>query len=337
MIVYPTLRISRNKTERLSRRDLIVTADGFAGVFFGGHLHYIKPDGEIVLSDFPTRQTGFVLAKNFQGQLAHVFTSNSLKYEKIFLPNDEDLFELASMGIDAAVICLRIRSRSNNNTENIYNRAISLRPRYKMLKALTYSEAGEYFLKAQLLDPVLAKIDIKHFAQPFGSGHFHANIEKSNSFTASNYLNDSVQSLSLPQTITYKTAQKYIVKNIFLQNSIKQEKADLFMEKDRLNFRELSRNSEPFETISQELANMYPSWTSKTKKRLRSMAEEVVYRVCSNKELTESYDEKVLLNHAQNLSVFCALQFCRDNNEKRRIKNLFNAGARKLGQLINLP
>ena len=76
--------------------------------------------------------------------------------------------------------------------------------------------------------------------------------------------------------------------------------------------------------------------TNDTKKRFSRMAEEAVYRICSNRYLNTLYNDKSLEQHALNLSIFSASQFCRDTNDQRRIKSFFNAGARKLGDLVHL-
>ena len=57
MIIYPKLKLPNNVSESFSRRDIVVTDDGYAGVFFGGNLHYVSSDGTLCLTDFPPSPT----------------------------------------------------------------------------------------------------------------------------------------------------------------------------------------------------------------------------------------------------------------------------------------
>jgi hypothetical protein len=337
MIIYPNLKLTHDKSDTLSRRDIVITADGFAGVFFGGHLHYVKPNGELILSAFPPTQTKFTSVQNSKGDILFFEAPNITVFEKIVLPNNQDLYELSSMGIDAAVICLRIKSRSSDTADEIYQRSLRLRPRYQNYKALTFSEATEYYMRLKIIDPIIAQLKVSYFAHPFGSGHFHSNIEKSAPFTVSDYFQKHYQPLGIPRTLSTQNAQKYIIQNIFFQNSIKQEHADLFMEKDRLNFVNLNFNSPQFTTPSRELEALCRSMTKETKNRFRKMAGEAIYRICSERHLNKHFTASALTQHASNLSIFCASQFCRDAKDRHRIKSFFNAGARKLGHLTNLP
>jgi len=336
MIIYPNLRLSHDNSKTLSRRDLMIAENGYASVMFAGNLHYIKSNGEVVLTDYPPSQINFVPAREFSGSILYFDPPDITHFEKIVLPDNEDLYELSSMGVDAAVICLRVRSRSSDSADEIYQRALKLRPRYENYDTLTFSEATEYYTKLTVVDPILAHLNISYITQPFGSGHFHSHMAKSASFTVSEYFTNSYDTLGIPSKLSKKTAQKYISKNIFFQNSIKHEHADLLIEKDRLVFTDSDKDCVKFTNQSRELLQLCSTMTNDTKKRFSRMAEEAVYRICSNRHLITLYDEKSLEQHALNLSIFCASQFCRDTNDKRRIKNFFNAGVRKLGDLVHL-
>ena len=336
MIIYPTLRLAQDNSKTLSRRDLIITENGYASVMFAGSLHYISSNGDIILADYPSSQINYIPARKFTGNITFFDATEITHFEKLILPDNEDLFELASMGIDAAVICLRVRSRSSVSAEEIYQRALKLRPRYEKYNTLTFSEATEYYTKLTLVDPIVAHLNVSFITQPFGSGHFHSNMAKSKPFTVSEYLKEGYDTLGVHKTISNQNAQKYITKNIFLQNSIKHEHAELLMEKDRLVFDNLDQDCAKFTNQSRELLKLCSTMTNDTKKRFSRMAEEAVYRVCANRHLSTLYNENLLEQHALNLSIFCASQFCRDTNDKRRIKTFFNAGARKLGDLVHL-
>ena len=77
--------------------------------------------------------------------------------------------------------------------------------------------------------------------------------------------------------------------------------------------------------------------TTDTKLRFKKMADEVIYRLASNKALTANFTVPKLHENLKNLSIFCASQFCKDASDKRRIKSLHDAGARKLAHLLNIP
>jgi hypothetical protein len=157
-----------------------------------------------------------------------------------------------------------------------------LRPRYRNLQNLTFSEASEYFTKLQIVDPILRHLDNQYFAHPFGSGHFHGNMQKSKTFTVKEYLTRKYEDLNLPHSITKATAEKYLIKNIFMQNCLKQEFADLFMERDRLEYVDFSPYRSPFDNWSKELKNTIAPWTLQTRVRFKDMANEVILRVCKS-------------------------------------------------------
>ena len=78
------------------------------------------------------------------------------------------------------------------------------------LQNLTFSEASEYYQKIQMLDPVIRHLDSRYFSYPFGSGHFHGNLQKSKSFTIDQYLTQTFEDLMLPNTIKKTTYVKYL-------------------------------------------------------------------------------------------------------------------------------
>ena len=336
MIIYPKVALKDATVETLSRRNIIITADGFAGVIYGGKIHYIDPTGEIIFSDFPINQKDFYSANDADVVIKYVSSHENAISEKLIIPENLDLFELSSMGLDAAVICLRINSRSSDEAKSLYERSVLLRPRYKKLQNLTFSEASEYYQKIQMLDPVIRHLDSRYFSYPFGSGHFHGNLQKSKSFTIDQYLTQTFEDLMLPNTIKKTTYVKYLNKNIFMQNCLKQEAPDFFIEGDRLDYDVFSAETSSFNHWPRELKNTISPWTTQTKRRFNTMAKEVIYRVCRSNQYTNRYTEYMLEKHAKNLSIFCASAFCNDAGDKRRVKQLFNAGARQLGHLAAL-
>ena len=337
MIVYPKLKFSNNVSESFSRRDIVVTDDGYAGVFFGGNLHYVDADGTLCLTDLPPNPTKIKKYANSDEDLLFQELPFLPSGDEIPIPENEDLYQLASMGLDTAVVALRIKSRSDHTAENLYTRSLKLRSRYQKIHELTYSEASEYYKRLRILDPIIAHLNTAYFTNPFGSGNFHSSIKKADAFSVSDYLSKDFETLSISTTLREKTAHKFFIMNIFFQNSIKQEHAGVFLEQDRLNYDKLNAQSAPFSTHSNEFLSLCKKMTSHTKLRFKRMADEAIYRLSSNRALTANYTESKLLENSKNLSIFCAYQFCRDANDKRRIKSFHDAGARKLAHLSNIP
>lgn len=337
MIIYPKLKLPNNVSESFSRRDVVVTDDGYAGVFFAGFLHYVSSDGTLCLTDFPPSPTKVTKYTEFNGDVRFYQPQFLLSIEEILIPENEDLYQLASMGVDAAVVSLRVRSRSDQSAEDLYARSLKLRSRYEKIHELTYSEASEYYKRLKILDPIIAQLNTSYFTKPFGSGTFHSSIANCRAFSVSDYLRSDFETFAIPATLSRKTAHKYIIMNIFFQNSIKQEHAGLFLEQDRLNYDHLNSQSSPFSTHSNELLSLCKKMTADTKLRFKKMADEAIYRLASNKALTVNFTASKLHENSKNLSIFCASQFCRDANDKRRIKSFHDAGARKLAHLLNIP
>lgn len=337
MIIYPKLTFSNNVSESFARRDVVVTDDGYAGVFFGGNLHYVSADGTLCLNDFPPSPTKITKYTELNGDIRFYEMPVLISHDEIPIPENEDLYQLASMGVDAAVVSLRIRSRSDHTAQDLYSRSLKLRSRYQKIHKLTYSEASEYYKRLKILDPIVAQLNTAYFTTPFGSGHFHSTISKGHAFSVSEYLSKDYETFSIPTTLSEKTAHKFIIMNIFFQNSIKLEHAGLFLEQDRLNYEHLNSQSSPFSTHSNELFSLCKKMTTDTKSRFKKMANEAIYRLASNKALTTNFTAPKLHENSKNLSIFCASQFSRDANDKRRIKSFHDAGARKLAHLLNIP
>lgn len=336
MIITPYLTQANDKPSVFSRRELLVSDDGFAGVVMGEKFYYVAEDGEIILATPPLDYQKLHRTSAYNNKLCFKAVPEAALSSQLLLPPDEDLFDLASMGLDDAVVCLRVKSRSCEQARQLYDRALMLRPRYKWVKNLTFSETSEIFLRIRMLDPFIGLLDARYCIQSFGSDGFFKIFNDLENFTVYDYVDFSYSRSKVIGAREKLSFERYLSKNIFFQNSIYNEVSERFIEKDRLTYIKNNGSPSVFHQWSNELQETLRPWRLKTRGRLKKMAEEVKVRIYASQRISESYDKDYLATSILNLPIFSALVFATDFNDKRRIKQMFNAGARQLGYLLSI-
>jgi len=340
MLIKPYVHASDGSKKYLAQRELRKTSDGYGIVRYKKKLYFLSNDYEILLTKEAENQNDYHFLKDDFEEVKFVENRETDMQLTIIPPNAKDLFDLASMGIDAAVIFLRIQARDNQEIKSIYLKSLKLRSRYNNLENLTFSEANEIYFNALKVHPMIQYMKNKFFTQPFGSPHFISTINKSKDFTVEDCLTHNPKASSLNAALITPTAQNYLRKNILFHNSILFEPNDKPIEYDRLHYNNdkpsEKSSGQPFAVQSDELKKHTSKWRDNTKKELRRLGEEVVIRAQSDGQLKLIYDANAICKHALNYSAFTVVPFSADIKLKSRINLLHSLGVRKVYHLVNL-
>ena len=341
MLVNPYIYNSDGTKNYVAPRELRKTSDNFGIVRYKKKLFFVQNDF-FILQDYETpSQTDYHFSNE---PIANFKFKESVEQNKILsliVPNERGLFELAAMGVDAAVICLRVKARNNQQTAQIYNQSLRLRTRYTQLDQMTFSEANNFYLRHLSLNPLVEHLKSRYLVHPFNSARFISELRQANAFTVNDYLTKQFGSIGFTLPTRQNSIENHLFKNIFFHNCIMMEEPQRPTEYDLLEYNEIessnSNNSESKFQLSNELLNHILRWERTTKNKLQRLAQEVVISMQSDPKLRSVYDLETIASNALNLSAFTALAFSEDPSITKRINIMFGRGVRKIGHLIELP
>lgn len=325
MLVTPYIYDSDGTKNYLAPRELRKTKDNFGIVRYKRKLFFVRNDYLILLDhEAPDQAVSYftrVISDEFKFKES-IIQDHSVR---LIIPDAKGLYELAMMGVDMAVIFLRVKARSHEKTLPIYRRALRLKTRYKKLEQITFSEASTLYEHYLTLDPLIEHAKNKFLVYPFNNRRFVLEMKQVNEFRVNDYLSQEFKTIGFQPSTPKKTIEKHLIKNIFFHNSMVSEK-----EFGGLNLR-------PHYPNSKELQRYIARWRNSTKNNLRNLAHEVIKRTKTDPKLAAIYEQEIIERDALDLSIFMLLTFSEDPQVKNRIHKLFDLGVKKVGHLVNLP
>ena len=341
LLVNPYLYDPDGTKNYLAPRELRKTEDNFGIVRYKRKFFFVRNDYLILLDHQAPDQSVSYFTRVIADDFKFKETVESSQTMNLIVPDERGLFELAARGIDAAVICLRVKARNNQRTVQIYNQALRLRTRYSQLDQMTFSEANNLYIHCLLLSPLVKHLKSRYLIHPFSSARFISELKQANEFTVNEYLIGQFGSIGFTPPTRQNSIEKHLFKNIFFHNCIMMENPQKPTEYDLLEYKEIKNsshnNSQSNFQLSSELLEHILRWNQATKNKLKRLAQEVILRMQSDPKLLFIYDKKTIATKALNLSAFTVLAFTDDPNVKNRVNTLFGRGVRKIGHLINLP
>ena len=328
LLVNPYLYNSDGTKNYLAPRELRKTEDNFGIVRYKRKFFFVRNDYLILLDhEAPDQSVSYftrVIADDFK------FKESIIQDHLVplIIPDDKGLYELAQMGVDMAVIFLRVKARSSEETIPIYQRALRLRTKYKEMDDITFSEASTLYKRYLSLHPFILHAKNKFLVHPFNSTRFLLEMRQVREFTINDYLTQDFSSMGFQTSARRKTIENHLFKNIFFHNCVIADEE--FGYDNDLNSGVHFQN---LEIVLRHTAR----WTKTTKTNLQRLANEVVSRMKIEPKLLALYGHQTIEEKALNLSIFMLLSFSKEPQIKSRVYKLFNLGMTKIGHLTNLP
>ena len=160
----------------------------------------------------------------------------------IDLPSADILFAFAEMGLDTAVIGLRILSGVWAEDAEKYKRALNLRRRYGRIPEMTYSDCAQAITQATTICSTIAQLRGRFLAYPLNNSYVLGHVKKNTSFKIENYLKDDFSTLSFDTGLNESSFRNYFNANLFFMQSVFNENPLELIEKDHLNYEVIDQN-----------------------------------------------------------------------------------------------
>ena len=337
MIIKPYIVNSRGEIEALSNRELRVDPENFAISRYKKKLYFLSDDYQVLLHRELPVQDNY----SFPDDLTNVkFLEQSGKEPALYidLPSADILFSFAEMGLDTAVIGLKILSGVSAEDAEKYYRALNFRSRYARIPEMTYRECKLAITKSTRVCSSIAKMRGRFLAYPLNNSYVLSHIKRNTSFKIENYLKNDFSTLGFDTSLNESSFRKYFNANLFFLQSVFNENPFDVIEKDHLKYdfieqNQLLKRADEF-LRSRELLRYTKDWKHSTKVKLKHLADSVISRSIDN-IIADGFDRAEQQNNLKKLSIFTLASIDFDHRTFRRLRDLHKMGLRQIGQLLN--